>query len=85
MREEAVRGSVQHSARYPRRGAGMTEICYAGIAEPILREGGGGWEVGMGFGAGADTDAVLAEHGYSAAEIAALRAAGAIGAPPADG
>ena len=33
----------------------------------------------------ADTDAVLAEHGYSAAEIAALRAAGAIGVPPADG
>lgn len=33
----------------------------------------------------ADTDAVLAEHGYSAEEIAGLRAAGAIGAPPADG
>lgn len=28
-----------------------------------------------------DTDAVLAEHGYSAAEIAALRASGAIGLP----
>ena len=32
----------------------------------------------------ADTDAVLAEHGYSAEEIAALRAGGAIGVPPAD-